>query len=256
MIFERLYPQPGPVAAPALLAATDWRSRAPADRPLVLLNMVATVDGRATIDGGSARIGGPGDRRMFAELRAVADAVLVGTGTLRAEPYGRLVRDPERRARRVAAGLAEDPTAVLVSRALDLPWDAPIFSVPSQPVLVACSLQAAAARVVPPTPGPVRLLPLAEPTVAGALRALRSEHEHLRVLLCEGGPTLNARLLAEGVLDELFLTLAPKLSGETGALGIFGGADAGLASPAPLELRWLLRHADELFLRYAVRSRA
>jgi hypothetical protein len=170
MVFERLYPRPGPVTAPGLLGATDWSARAPADRPLVLLNMVATVDGRATVDGGSASIGGPGDRRMFAELRAVADAVLVGTGTLRAEPYGRLVRDPERRARRVAAGLAEDPTLVLVSRTLDLPWDAPVFSVPSQPVVVACSKEAAAARVVPPTPAAVTLLPLAQPTVAGALR--------------------------------------------------------------------------------------
>lgn len=252
MVFERLYPRPGPVSAPELLADVDWRAFAPRDRPVVLLNMVATVDGRATVGGGSAGIGGPGDRRMFAELRAVADAVLVGTGTLRSEPYGRLVRDPERRARRVAAGLAEDPTVLLLSRALDLPWERPIFSVASQPVVVACSREAARRVALPATAAPVTLLPLDEPTVANALRALRRADERLRLVLCEGGPTLNARLLAEGVLDELFLTVAPLLSGEVAAPGIVGGDGAGLDRPAGLELRWLLRHTDELFLRYSV----
>lgn len=251
MIFERLHPSPGPVTAPELLAGVRARERAPADRPLVLLNMVATVDGRATVDGGSRGIGGAGDRRMFAELRAIADAVLIGSGTLRAEPYGRLVRDPGRRARRVAAGLTEDPTAVLLARTLDLPWDGPLFSVPSQPVVVACDAAAAERFAPPATEAPVTLLPLAEPTVSAALRELRAQRD-VRTLLCEGGPTLNARLLAEGVLDELFLTLGPQLSGEAGAPGIVGGGGAGLGAPARLELRWAVRHADELLLRYAV----
>ncbi|CAA9526136.1 MAG: hypothetical protein AVDCRST_MAG30-3393, partial [uncultured Solirubrobacteraceae bacterium] len=101
--------------------------------------MVATVDGRASIGGRSGPIGSKADMRMFLELRAIVDAVLVGTGTLRAERYGRLVRDPDRRARRVAAGLAADPIALLVSRRLDLPWDAPLFAEPEQRVVIACA---------------------------------------------------------------------------------------------------------------------
>ncbi len=235
MVFERLHPRPGPVTAPELLAGL----RDGGGRGLILLNMVATVDGRATVEGGSRGIGGAGDRRMFAELRAVADAVLVGTGTLRAEPYGRLVRSPERRARRVAAGMAEDPTAVLWSRRLDLPWEAELFSVASQPVVVICDEPGP----VPEVAAPVTLLP------ARSLGVLRGR---FGVLLCEGGPRLNRELLAEGMLDELFLTLGPRLGGDAGAPGIVDGA----FPPADLELRWVLRHADELLLRYSVASRA
>lgn len=230
MVFERLHPDPGPVTAPGLLAELGRE-------PRVLLNMVATVDGRATIAGGSRGIGGAGDRRMFAELRAVADAVLIGTGTLRAEPYGRLVRSPERRARRLAAGLAEDPTAVLWSRGLDLPWDAGLFSVATQPVVVICDREGP----VPEVAAPVTLLP------ARSLDVLRGR---FGVLLCEGGPRLNRELLAAGLLDELFLTLGPRLGGEA-VPGIVDGAFPA----ADLHLRWVVRHADELFLRYSVASR-
>lgn len=204
-----------------------------------MLNMVATVDGRATLDGGSRGIAGAGDRRMFAELRASADAVLVGTGTLRAEPYGRLVRSAERRARRVAAGLAEDPTAVLWSRRLDLPWDAALFSVTEQPVVVICD----EVRPVPQVAAPLTLLPAR--TLREAFAALGAD-----LLLCEGGPTLNAHLLAEGLLDDLFLTIGPRLSGEAGTPGIV----AGPGRATELELRWILRHEDDLLLRYAVQQ--
>lgn len=231
MIFDRLHPRPGPVTAPELLAELGRG-------PRVMLNMVATVDGRATVDGNSTAIGGAGDRRMFAELRAIADAVLVGTGTLRAEPYGRLVRSEERRARRVAAGLAEDPTAVLWSRALDLPWDAPLFSIPEQPVVIVCDAEGP----VPEVAAPVTLVP------APSLRVLRGR---FGVLLCEGGPRLNRELLGEGLLDDLFLTLGPVLGGEA-----VPGIVDGTFPRADLTLRWVVRHGDELLLRYSIASRA
>jgi len=250
MRFERLLPTPGAGAAHEFLAEVRPSERAPAGRPYVMVNMVATVDGRAAIGGRSGPIGGPADTRMFAELRAIADAVLIGTGTLRAERYGRLVKDPERRARRAAAGLAEDPVAVLFSRALDLPWEAPLFAEPAQRVVIACATEAAAGGAPGGLAADVSLLALEEPTIGGALRALRSAHG-VRSVLCEGGPTLNGHLLAEGVLDELFLTLGPLLAGDPGQPGIVAGLPA-LTQPVPLELRWLLRHGDELFLRYAV----
>ena len=83
---------------------------------------------------------------MLTELRALADAVLLGTGTVRAEGYARLVAHPDRVARRRAAGLADTPLAVLISRGFDFPWDAQLFTAADQPVL----LYAGAPGDVPP----------------------------------------------------------------------------------------------------------
>ena len=73
----------------------------------------------------------------------------------------------------------------------------------------------------------------------------------VRTVLCEGGPTLNLGLVADGVLDELYLTVAPLLAGGAAdALRIVSGPELG--DPARLTLEGVLRHADELYLRYAV----
>jgi len=100
---ERIWAIPRRKAMRSLFDDLDLASLAPSDRPYVVLNMVASVDGRATLDGRSAALGGPADKAVFFELRASVDAVLAGTGTLRAEGYGRLVRKPERIAQRVHA---------------------------------------------------------------------------------------------------------------------------------------------------------
>ena len=81
------------------------------------------------------------------------------------------------------------------------------------------------------------------------LARLRGEHG-VRAILCEGGPHLNASLLAAGLLDELFLTTVPVLAGAAGELSIMDGA--ALAAPLALTLRWLLEHDGELFARYAI----
>lgn len=87
--------------------------------------------------------------------------------------------------------------------------------------------------------------PGGEPTdLPALLRSLRAEG--VRALLCEGGPTLHASLQQAGLVDELFLTIAPKLSGR-GAPGILAGE---LAAVEPLELAWLLEQDGELFARY------
>src|SRR5688500_20129134 len=101
--------------------------------------MISTLDGRAALDGRSATLGGDADLRLLLDLRTRADAVLIGTGTLRAEGYARLVRSPERRQRRGAAGLAEDPLAVILARRFGVPWAAGLFQAPEQPALVYAS---------------------------------------------------------------------------------------------------------------------
>jgi riboflavin-specific deaminase-like protein len=228
-----------------LLGGFRPRERASRARPYTYVNMVATVDGRVTFGGRSAALGDEADLETLLELRTLADAVLIGAGTLRAEGYDRLVRDEQRRARRRAAGQAEDPLAVVLSRGLDLPWDAGLFAAPEQPVLVYTQ-----ARGEPPeVAAPVEVVRLPEATPATALADLRAARD-VRALLCEGGPTLNRALLAAGLVDELFLTLAPLVVAGEADRGIVAGAL--LETPAELALRHVCRHGDELLLRYAV----
>jgi riboflavin-specific deaminase-like protein len=227
-----------------ILGEVRPHERAPADRPFVYVNMIETLDGRSAIDGRSAGIGDEADLEMLLELRALADAVLIGTGTLRAEGYDRLVRSEERRARRRAAGLAEDPLAVLLSRRFDVPWDAGLFQAPEQPVLV----YTGTGGDPPPVPAPVEVVRLVDPTPAAALADLRARG--VRALLCEGGPTLHGALHAERLVDELFLTLAPLLTGDETEPAIVAGGR--LPELVRLELLSVQQAGSELLLRYAV----
>jgi riboflavin biosynthesis pyrimidine reductase len=239
---SRLAPE-APRPAHELLAEVRAIERARDDRPFVFVNMVETADGRGAVDGRTDALGGEADLEQLLELRAIADAVLIGTGTLRAEGYARLVGGEDRRSRRKAAGLAEDPLAVLVSRRFDVPWEAGLFQASEQPVLVYAGMDAGKP---PPTPAPVEVVRLTDPTPAAALADLRARG--VRALLCEGGPTLARTLIADGLVDELFLTIAPLLTGDPTEPTILTGAP--LPEPAALELVWTLRAGSELFLRY------
>lgn len=242
MLIERLHPPGPPVEADHLLGALRPWERAPEDRPLVMVNMVATADGLITIGGKSGPIGGDGDHAMFHGLRTIVDAILVGSGTLRAERYGRMVRKPERRAARAALGLAEDPIALLLTRSGDLPWDAPLFAAPEQRVVIA-------GRCSPPAGLAAQIEVVEADGPAAAMRALRSSFG-VRALLCEGGPTLNRALLAAGVVDELFMTLAPKLAVAGDGLRIVVGEPLG--APVEMALLSVSRWEGELYLRYGL----
>ncbi|HET8953790.1 MAG TPA: dihydrofolate reductase family protein [Solirubrobacteraceae bacterium] len=244
--YSRLLSAGPDATAPELLAEVRPRERAPADRPFVLLNMVSTIDGRAQVRGRTGELGEDADLEMLLELRAIADAVLIGPGTVRVEGYARLVGSEERRARRAAAGLAPDPPAVLLSRSLDLPWDAGLFAAPEQPVLVYTREDAEAE--VPEVAAPVEVVRLPDASPVAMLADLRARG--VAALLSEGGPTLNSALLAEGLVDELFLTIAPVITGEVEAIRIVEGEGIGEAVRArPV---WVLRAQGELFLRYAL----
>jgi riboflavin-specific deaminase-like protein len=213
----------------------------------VVANMVATVDGKAAVEGKAGPIGGEADRELFHRLRTAVDAVLVGSGTLRVERYGRLVRDAGLRAAREAAGLAPDPLACVVTRSLDLPVDLGLLQAPEQEVAVFTSapggLEGAGARVT------VERLDPGELTFTTVLRRLRRERG-VRSVLCEGGPTVLGVLLHEGALDEVFLTVSPRLAGGGEAPTIVTGAP--LPDLVELELAAALEANGELFLRYRV----
>jgi riboflavin biosynthesis pyrimidine reductase len=181
---------------------------------------------------------------MLVELRTLADAVLVGPATVQAEGYGDLAATEERRARRRAAGRTERPLAVLITRSGSIPWEAGLFAAPAQPVVIYSGTDLSP----PDVAAPVTVHRLEDPTPAAALARLRAEHG-VRVVLCEGGPKLLHSLLADGLVDELFLTVVPAIVGDDSQPRIVsGGPFAG--GPVGLELRWVLRCGGELFLRY------
>jgi riboflavin-specific deaminase-like protein len=214
----------------------------------VITNFALTLDGHATIAGRSGPIGSSTDTAMLVGLRTRVDAVMIGAGTMRAERYGRVIADPAKRERRERQGLAPDPLVVIVSGRLDLPWDAPLFT----EGFGRCLICTAAAAEPPATTTPVRVLRQEGGIDLRALLEHLRRERGVRALLCEGGPHLHGQLIGAGLVDELFVTHAPKLAGGEGP-----GLVAGLAArERPLELAWLLAEGagGELYARYLTGS--
>jgi riboflavin-specific deaminase-like protein len=222
-----------------------------AARPYVVLGMVTSVDGAASTNGTSGGLGGEADRLAYRRLREHVDAILVGAGTVRAERYNPPAAPADRVARRRARGLADVPTLVVVSASLDLPHDLEMFADPGRrPVVVTGPAAPRERRAGLEDLADVVVVEGApdggsgEVDLAAALGALAGRG-WTRVL-CEGGPTLNAQLVAGGLADELFVTLAPRLVGDTRHRIVEGT----LGRDVELELVELRHHAGELLLRY------
>jgi riboflavin-specific deaminase-like protein len=241
---RRLLPECEPTTIGSQLGELDLIAQAGDERPYVITNFALTLDGHATISGRSGAIGSDADTAMLVGLRTLVDAVMIGAGTMRAERYGPPVGDAAKRELREQRGLAAQPLMVIVSGSLDLPWDAPLFTAGSGSVLI-CT---ASDTEPPPTATEIHLL--RQPggcDLGGLLSHLRSERG-VRTLLCEGGPRIHGELVEAGLVDELFVTQAPKLGG-----GVGPGLIAGLAEDRrDLELAWLLTEEStgELFGRY------
>jgi 5-amino-6-(5-phosphoribosylamino)uracil reductase len=220
---RRLFPDHAVVTVDEMASGLAFSERAPADRPFIALNMVSSADGKATVEGRTAPMSADVDRELFHHLRTQADGVLVGAETVRIERYGRVTKTPELQAKRESQGLRSDALAVIATKSGFLPDDLPLLA---------------------QAPDSVRLIH--DP--AGGLAELREEG--IRSLLCEGGPTLNSTLFALGIVDELFLTIAPTIAGAGETLTIVEGAP--LPQAVNLELLTIHEAGGHLFLRYRV----
>ena len=219
------------------------------DRPYLALNFVTSVDGHATVDGRASGLGSAVDRDVMRQLRARADALLVGAGTLRAEPID--PRVPAEAARlREAAGRSPQPLFVLMTAFGMLP-ERKRFHPPDVQALILTGGSANLARLREIDPdadvvvlGDTRIDPI------DAMRHLRSRG--VGSVLCEGGPTLAGSLVAAGVVDELFVTVAPSLVGGSG-LRLLEGALGAATDTISLDLLSVFEQDSELFLRYHLR---
>jgi riboflavin biosynthesis pyrimidine reductase len=247
--FRQLHPEPATVEIADHIAGLQLARRASPQRPFTVANFISSIDGRVAYQGRSRALGDDGDLAVFRALRREVDAVLVGTGTLRAERYGRLVGDADARERRRRRGLSPEPLACVVTRSGQVPFDIPLFAEPEAKIVIFSGVEidldgvAAEVQVVVLDPG--------EPLFTAALRRLRTRHG-VGALLCEGGPGVFGALVAQGAVDQLFLTVACKLVGGAENPSILGGPE--LPEVAELSLEGVLERHGYLFLRYAVAS--
>jgi riboflavin biosynthesis pyrimidine reductase len=240
---RRLWPAPasGPLDDEEILDAYPM----PEGRQRLRVNFVSSVDGAVTIEGRSGGLGDAADRRIFGLLRVACDAVLVAAGTVRAEQYGPMTVDESLRALRREQGRTADPVLVLVTRALELDPQAPLFTQAThRPIVV--TTEATVRKVGARFAAVADVVGLGEQDVDLAAAVAELTKRGLPHVLSEGGPQLLGSLIAADLVDELCLTFAPKLVGAGP-----GRIVAGPPSPVrAVGLAQILTAGDELFLRY------
>lgn len=219
------------------------------DLPFVGINMVASVDGKATLGGRVGALTSPDDQAELHALRAEADAVLVGASTVRREGYGRLLPD-ELQEERAARGLSREPLLCIASASLRIDPDVDALAETGpRPLLL---LTSSGGRL-PGDPARVEYVQGSAPEggleFGPLLRRLKAEHGVEKVV-CEGGPTLNGALFAEGLVDAVFLSVSPWVAGAGESLTIVAGAP--LREPVRLRLASAAEVNGLALLRYVV----
>jgi len=239
---QLIHPERRPVSPEELAAGLRLHELVASGRPYLGVNMVSSIDGKATLDWRTKGLSSEVDRRVFHHLRTQADAVMVGAGTAREERYGRITKNDELRQKRVNEGLVPDALAVVVSGRLGLPPDLPLLNEPGQRVVIATGSD----EELPGLKGDVEYARVGDDLPR--LMAYLHERHGVRSVLCEGGPTLNSYLFAADLVDELFLTINPKLLGGASALTIVAGRE--LVEPVEPDLVSLAEADGELYTRW------
>lgn len=215
-------------------------------RPWLMINMIETVDGVTEVDGVSGPLGSPGDKDIFGTIRTLPDIILVGSNTAVAEQYNPPSTSVSTKARRLTSGVWPVARIALVSAQLDFDLTLPMFNRPSQRPIVITTTNADTNKVN-------SIAEVADLIQCGVdsvdlTEALREMADlGAQRVLSEGGPSLNGALLGAGLVDEVFVTVAPFLGGGQ-ARGIARGNT--LSEMEELELRHVLTEDHFLFLRY------
>ncbi len=227
---------------------------APSDRPWVMVNMIASLDGATAIGGLSGDLGGPADREVFRAVRASCDWIVVASGTATAESYGppkhneavvearlRTGRSAVPRLAVLTASGAVDPTIPAFNHAVDSTAHGP----GSQQRPLVISGEKADPEKLSALNVEIARLPAPRPHPSAVLNELH--RRGAQVVLCEGGPTWNGKMVQAGLVDEICLSISPILVGGTSSRIVVG---AERAIPVQMRLSRLLCEDDLLFARY------
>jgi riboflavin biosynthesis pyrimidine reductase len=194
---------PSPAATVTIRQAYDVERPRPTDRPWVGVCMVASIDGSTVVAGRSAQLSNPNDTEMLRTLRSVAEVVIVGAGTVRAEGYG----PPERPGSRIGvvtnSGRIDTTTALFRS-------GAGFLIAPASAGVTGCDCLVAGDDMV---------------DLAEAVRRLPEMVPDVRFVQAEGGAVLNGSLLAAGLIDEINMTVSSQLAGGDGPRLTAGAPD-------------------------------
>ncbi|MFT7646479.1 MAG: riboflavin biosynthesis pyrimidine reductase [Candidatus Poriferisodalaceae bacterium] len=217
-------------------------------RPWVMMNMITTFDGAIELDGTSGGLGSPGDKDVFSAIRAIPDVILAGSSTVTAERYNPPSTSVSTRVRRMSHGAWPTARIAVVSGSLSFDMSIPMFAEASKeqrPLVITTE-----------DPPAERLLEVAQ--VADVIRAGVGQVDMAlalkklgglgaRVVLCEGGPTMNGQLLADDLVDEVCMSLAPLAgAGDSRRMAMGPAPEA----PTEFDLRQVLVEDHYLFLRY------
>jgi 2,5-diamino-6-(ribosylamino)-4(3H)-pyrimidinone 5'-phosphate reductase len=228
----------------------------PQDRPYVILNMISSADGKAVAGDTEALLSSPTDKLALQSLRARADCILNGAGTVRVSGVNPVIRDPRLRAWRAAQGRAEPPLQGVLAGSANLPADSAFLHNHSFHAVVFVSETADEARVAAlrGTGRPVESLPAGERLLPELLLRLFRDYQ-VRLLLLEGGPGLNWGFFRSGLIDEFFLTLSPRIAGGQPSITVVEGDLIPKAAMPELELLSAFPNPEtsEVFLHWRVR---
>lgn len=242
-------------------------------RPYVISNFVSTLDGVVSLDAHGKTVGdvisgsNQQDHMVMGLLRAAADVVIIGAGTLRASP--KHVWTPQHvfppfgsiyKTLRVRMGKHPSPLIVIVTAHGNVDLSLPIFHIAEVPVLIVTTNTGVRQikRIDPP-----ELVQIVEandtPSITAheILKTITKASPSAETILIEGGPHLMGTFFAERCLDEMFLTLSPQVAGRQNSLERLGIVAEQIFTPDhPLwgRLVSLKRGGSHLFLRYAFAS--
>ncbi len=217
-----------------------------------MINAIGTLDGRGAVGGKSTPIGSEVDHRLMRNIRASVDAVLVGAGTLRSEDLTLSV-DQSLARRRKDHGLAEQPIPIILTGSGNIPSDRRIFRASGKSdVLILAGSQASPQRLSALSEmATVRMVTATNTPAPEEILETLAEEFGVRRLLLEGGPSVNHSFLEARLVDELFLTLAPKIVGG-GLNSLVEGGPLPQHVTAP-SLVSVYLYDSEVFLRYRLR---
>jgi riboflavin-specific deaminase-like protein len=241
---DQLFPTPVDDVDPVVLYAADERP-APPNRPWVMCNMISSIDGAVAIDDVSGGLGGPADKAIFSSIRAVADVIVVASGTAIAENYRRPQTPAVVQEARVRRGQTSLPRIAIVSGSLSIDEEHRVFDPEARPLVLTHTNAPLARRAA--------LTPVADIIDAGSDRVdLLEAMTQLgtfgaRIVLLEGGPTLNGAFVDADLIDEFCLSFSPMLIGGNGARVVGSSHNAGARS---MRLVRTLHQDGFLFHRY------